>query len=166
MVQWFALLSHTQCRFEPWPLEFTRSVFVRVKSQFLPTVQRNIGQELPGAVWVCGVFICVSSIINCQPVVSVSPPAARRFRLHRLWPWMGVRSKENRSEKNNNLFMTALSCVQGSDVSASDLWGYFTYCLFLFFRLGKLQDSQKKLCIGPWRSRSGSAVRPSTTFWR
>lgn len=56
---------------------------------------RNIGQGWFGAVWVCGVFICVSSIIKCQPVVSVSPPAALCFRFHRLWPWIRVRSKQN-----------------------------------------------------------------------
>lgn len=52
MVQWFALPSHTHTHwgFEPWLLEFTSTVFVRVKPQFLPTVQRAIGQELSGAV--------------------------------------------------------------------------------------------------------------------
>lgn len=50
VVQWFTLLSHIQCGFEPWPLEFSRTVFVRVKLQFLPTLQRNIGQELSAAV--------------------------------------------------------------------------------------------------------------------
>lgn len=69
----------------PW--SFTRTVFVRIKLQFLPTVQRNIGQELSGAVCVCvcvcGVFICVSS--NKLPTCCErSPPAARCFRLHRL----------------------------------------------------------------------------------
>lgn len=48
---------------------------------------------------------------------------------------------------------------------------YFTYCcflvlFFLFCRLGKLQDSEKKLCFSAWRSRSGSALRPSSSFWR
>lgn len=101
VVQWFSGLHCciTQCGFEPWPSEFIRTVFVRVKPQFLPTVSRNIGQELSGTVWVCAVFICVSSIINWCPVVSVSPPAAHCFRLHRLWPWMGVRSKKKTGER-------------------------------------------------------------------
>lgn len=74
-------------------LEFIRTVFVVVKLQFLPTTQRNIGQELSGSVWVYGVFTRVSSIINCN--CCVSPLAACSFRVHRLWPWKGVNDKKN-----------------------------------------------------------------------
>lgn len=40
------------------------------------------------------------------------------------------------------------------------------FSILLLCRLGKLQDTQKKLCFCPWRSGSGFAVWPPTTFWR
>lgn len=52
---------------------------------------------------------------------------------------MGGRRQEKQwSTKNNHLSMTVLPCVQGSDVLASDLWGYFTdFSFFLFFQTWK-----------------------------
>lgn len=135
VVQWFSGLP---CRLTHsvglnlGPVEFTRTVFVRVKPSHSPEKYR------PGAVWYCvsvqSLFIHVSSIINCQPVVSISPPAARCFRLHKAVTLNTSKKKEEKqySEKNSHLFVTALSCVQGSDVSASDLWGCLTYCPFIY----------------------------------
>lgn len=79
----------TRCEFELWPSEFTSTVFDRMKHQFLPTVWRNIGHELSGAMWVCAVFMSASSVINRQPVVSVFPTCC--FRLRTMWPWKEVR---------------------------------------------------------------------------
>lgn len=129
VVQWFALLSQTECGFEPWPLDFTRTVFIRVKLQFLPTVQRNIGQELSGAVRVCGVFICVSSIINCQPVVS---PRLLHTALGSIGCDLERREKqEEHSEKKTFALDSVFMC------SGIRFIQHFTYCSFFIFQTWK-----------------------------
>lgn len=115
--------------------------------------------------------LSASSIINRQPVVTVFPPAARCFRLHGRRLWTQVRSKRKKRGVTAQLFVHDSTFViwwPGVKNVCLPACGYLTCCpsFSFFFRLGKLQDSQKKLRIGPWRSRSGSAVWPSATFWR
>lgn len=95
--------------------------------------------------------VSASSIINWQPVVSAS---CSRQENKIICSWQRFCDFHKITKSNIQL----LAC---GDI-------LFSYCpLFLFiFRLGKLQDSQKKLRLSPWGSRSGSAVRPPATFWR
>lgn len=130
---------------DPRPRDFPWTVFVRVK--LLHRVQRNIGCYC----------VSVSCIYLCEPdnklaTYCVFPPATCCIWLHGLWP-LKI-DNEKQSNKGNNQLQICKMCYT------------VFFSVLLLCRLGKLQDTQKKLCFRSWRSRSGFAVWPPTTFWR
>lgn len=99
---WGWWLLHIECGFKPWPWEFTRTVLSGLNFSFFPTPKKY----RPGTTWCCVGASCVylCELDNKLPACCVSQLAACSFRLHRLWPWLGVKDKKNSAVRKTVIF--------------------------------------------------------------
>lgn len=141
------------CCFFKHTLRFNRGPWVFQEPSWLSFHFFTELREIQACVVLCECIVYPCELCNNITAGCIFPPSTCCPWLHGLWP-----SKQ--TMKHSQMKEAVRFRCSRCDILT------VLFSVLLPCRLGKLQDAQKKFCFSPWRSRSGSAVWPPTTFWR